>query len=143
MKTPCIPIKNDTLFPMKNDTFLLSSFEWDHLLSWYEKNGRHDLPWREYEHIDGQRLYRVWLAEILLQQTQVTRVRDFYLRILDRFPDIHSLANTDYETFFPYYDGLGYYSRARNLLKTAQVISKEYGGIFPREKDTLKKLPGV
>ena len=85
----------------------------------------------------------MWLSEILLQQTQAERVAGFFEHIIQRFPHIESLAETDYETFFPYYDGLGYYSRARNLLKTAKIVTETYGGIFPMETEQLIKLPGI
>jgi A/G-specific adenine glycosylase len=82
-----------------------SLFPWDLLLKWYEINGRHHLPWREYSSgYDASILvYRVWLSEILLQQTQASRVIDFYTRMIEQFPTISELANSDYETFFPYY----------------------------------------
>ena len=73
------------------------------------------------------RTYRVWLSEIFLQQTQVERVRGYFMRILEKYPTVHHLARASYEEFFPYYQGMGYYSRARNLLKTAHIISTEYG----------------
>lgn len=99
------------------------NFPWQILLDWYEKNGKHDFPWRKY---DQNNEYHVWLAEILLQQTQADRVVPFYTRMLERYPTIHTLARADYDEFFPYYQGLGYYSRARNLLKTAKIVSEEY-----------------
>lgn len=120
----------------------MKSFPWQILLDWYEKNGKHNFPWRQYEVIENL-WYRVWLAEILLQQTQADRVIPFYNNILWKYPTIHSLGMASYEEFFPYYQWLGYYSRARNLLKTAKIISKEYSGIFPKDKKILKKLPGI
>jgi A/G-specific adenine glycosylase len=125
MKTICIP------------------FPWSSLLEWYREYGRHDLPWREYGRPEKDRLYRVWLSEILLQQTQVERVRGYFSRILERFPTLESLADASYEEFFLYYQWLGYYSRARNILKTAGKVRDEYDEIFPREKSLLMKLPGV
>ena len=121
----------------------LSSFEWENLLEWYEKNGRHTLPWRQYKLPASERIYRVWLSEILLQQTQASRVVGFFERMIERFPHIENLAEADYDTFFRYYQGLGYYSRARNILKTANIISNVYGGIFPSDKHALIQLPGV
>lgn len=115
-------------------------FQWEILLDWYTIHGKHDFPWRQYiQHNE----YHVWLAEILLQQTQADRVVPFYNRILERYPTVHELARTEYEEFFPYYHGLGYYSRARNLLKTAKIVSEEYEWIFPRDKQKLRKLPGI
>ncbi len=120
----------------------MKSFPWQQLIDWYSENGRHDFPWRQYDPSD-ETGYRIWLAEILLQQTQADRVVPFYERILGRYPTIESLADASYDEFFPYYQWLGYYSRARNLLKTANIVSTEYTGVFPRDKFTLKKLPGV
>ncbi len=122
-------------------------FPWEDLLIWYTEHGRHHLPWREYEEDRATNndsiIYRVWLSEILLQQTQVDRVVPYFERILTKYPTIHDLARASYDEFFPYYQGMGYYSRARNILKTAVIVSEEYGGIFPREKNLLMKLPGV
>ena len=128
---------------IQNMHTLISSFPWKSLLAWYEKHGRHDLEWRDYSMDDESRAYRIWLSEIFLQQTQVERVRGYFLRILEKYPTVHHLARASYEEFFPYYQGMGYYSRARNLLATAHIISTEYHGIFPREKSLLEKLPGV
>lgn len=120
----------------------MRSFPWVTLLDWYKENGRHELPWRNYEIKDEKiLLYRIWISEIFLQQTQVSRVIDYFEKVLRAFPNIESLSQTDYETFFPYYQGLGYYSRARNILKTAKLVSESFGGAFPREKEQLEKLP--
>lgn len=122
------------------------SFPWKELHTWYTKNGRHDLPWRIYTTKDisfEDLLYRIWLAEILLQQTQVERVIPFLEKILQAFPTVHALAGIEYDTFFPYYKWLGYYSRARNILKTAKIISTEHSWIFPNDEIYLKKLPWV
>ena len=117
-------------------------FPWQTLIDWFDKNGKHDFPWRQYtSHSTNE--YRVWLAEILLQQTQADRVVWFYEKILLKYPNIEYLANATYDEFFPYYQWLGYYSRARNLLKTAAIVTNEYGWIFPKDKSLLKKLPGV
>ena len=97
----------------------LPIFPWKILIHWHKKSGRDYLPWRDYSIQENELIYRVWLSEILLQQTQVNRVIEFYNRMIHRFPTIHHLAKASYDEFFPYYDGLGYYSRARNLLKTA------------------------
>jgi len=79
----------------------LSPFPFKIILDWYEKNGRHDLPWRQ-----NQSPYHVWISEIFLQQTQVSRVINYFNNVTQKFPDIQSLAKTDYDTFFPYYKGL-------------------------------------
>lgn len=122
------------------------SFPWNDLLEWFQEYWRHDFPWRryvDYKENFKELLYTVWLSEILLQQTQAERVIPFLEKILQRFPTIDDLAKIDYETFFPYYQWLWYYSRARNILKTAKIVSEEYNWIFPRNKELLKKLPWV
>ncbi len=119
-------------------------FEYAALLEWHKANGRHSLPWRAFAHLDtAARVYRVWLAEILLQQTQAERVVEYYQRMLERYPTLESLADTSYEEFFVYYQGLGYYSRARNLLACARTVVREYGGVFPSETRALVGLPGI
>lgn len=120
-----------------------SYFEWDSINNWYIQHWRLFLPWRDYKLTQKELLYRVWLSEILLQQTQAERVVWFYEKILKKFPTIESLAQSNYEEFFPYYKGLWYYSRAKNLLKTAQIVTREYNWIFPENKEILKKLPGI
>lgn len=119
-------------------------FPFQKILSWYEINGRKTLPWRWLEHYsEEQRCYYVWLSEIFLQQTQVSRVIEYFNRITQAYPNIHCLAKASYDEFFPYYQWLGYYSRARNLLKTAKIISEEFHGVFPKTKDELIKLPWI
>jgi A/G-specific adenine glycosylase len=120
-----------------------SPFPWGELLAWYTKHGRHDLEWRDYTKEPDLCLYCVWLSEIFLQQTQVERVRGYFRKILEAYPSVHHLAQASYEEFFPYYQGMGYYSRARNLLKTAGIVSTQYDGKFPKDKSLLQKLPGV
>lgn len=105
----------------------------------YKKEGRKTLPWRKKD----VSAYEVWVSEVMLQQTQVSRVIAYYEHFLKRFPDVFFLANASWEEFLPYYAGLGYYRRGRNMLKTAQVIVNEYGGIFPYDKKNLMKLQGV
>jgi A/G-specific adenine glycosylase len=86
------------------------SFPFTEILGWYQKNGRHDLPWRQiYSFPDKERLYKVWIAEVMLQQTQVDRVIGYYVKFLHKYPTIESLAETTYDELFPYYKGLGYY----------------------------------
>ncbi len=82
---------------------MLSDFPFSELNSWYLKYGRHTLPWRDYSFDHKILGYRVWLAETMLQQTQVERVKDYFYSILEAFPTIDALANTSYEEFFPYY----------------------------------------
>jgi A/G-specific adenine glycosylase len=106
------------------------------LLKWYETNGRHDLPWRQTRDI-----YKVYISEIMLQQTQVSRVQEyFYPRFLEEFPTIQDLANAKIENVLSLWSGLGYYSRARNIHKTAQLCSSTN---LPTSKKELLKLPGI
>ena len=107
------------------------------LLPWYEKNSR-DLPWRS-----DREPYHVWLSEIMLQQTRVEAVKGYYARFLGALPDIESLANCDDDALHKLWEGLGYYSRVRNLKKAAQQIVSCYGGVFPREYDRVRALPGI
>lgn len=123
---------------------MLPLFEFSELIDWHTKHGRMHLPWRHIDQLDDvSRGYRIWLSEIFLQQTQAERVIGFYERVLERFPTIQSLALVDYETFFPYYQWLGYYTRARNLLACAKIVTEKYQGIFPRETAELRELPGI
>jgi A/G-specific adenine glycosylase len=107
------------------------------LLGWFRQY-RRDLPWRR-----TNDPYRIWLSEIMLQQTRVAAMIPYYERFLDRFPDIHALATAPQEEVLRLWSGLGYYSRARNLQRAAQEIVAKHGGVFPRaEKDALE-LPGI
>lgn len=131
--------KIPTMSSLKNKPFPFNS-----ILQWYRKNGRHDLPWRQVYHLPiKDRLYRVWIAEVMLQQTQVDRVIAYYERFIARFPTLKSLADSPYEDVFPYYQGLGYYGRARRMIELAKFVEINYGGIFPHSLEALKKLPGV
>ena len=107
------------------------------LLAWYDENKR-ALPWRE-----NTDPYRVWVSEIMLQQTRVAAVIPYFERWITALPDVFALADVDDEQLMKLWQGLGYYSRARNLKKAAGVIVSEYGGRFPETYDELKKLPGV
>lgn len=107
------------------------------LLSWFDRN-RRALPWR----ID-RNPYRVWISEIMLQQTQVSAVIPYYNRFLKRFPSIRDLAKARQEDVLSHWAGLGYYSRARNLLEAARRVANELGGEMPRSVDALRKLPGI
>jgi len=113
-------------------------FPFEEILDWHKKHGRHSLPWRE-----KQTPYRVWISEIFLQQTQVSRVEKYFSRVLADFPTIYDFARLSYEDFFSYYEGLGYYSRARNMLKTAQIIVDDFDGIFPDSFQELINLPWI
>lgn len=110
-----------------------------HLMDFFQKAGRSELPWRK-KHISA---YEVWVSEIMLQQTQVSRVVGYYERFLERFPTVESLAQATWEEFLPCYQGLGYYARGRNMLRAARMIVDQYDGRFPRDTETLRKIPGV
>lgn len=97
-----------------------------------------DLPWRK-----TKDPYCIWVSEIFLQQTQVSRVIFYYERFLARFPTVFALAESDWETFLPFFRGLGFYSRGKNMLSAAQQIVKQHNGIFPRDMVALQKLPGI
>ena len=107
------------------------------LLPWYREN-RRDLPWR-----GEQDPYRIWLSEIMLQQTRVEAVRGYYARFLEKLPTIKDLAEADDELLHKLWEGLGYYSRVRNLKKAAKVIMDRYNGVFPREHKKVLDLPGI
>ena len=108
------------------------------LCAWQRRHGRHHLPWQ------GTRdPYRIWLSEIMLQQTQVATVIPYYERFLGRFPDIATLAGADQEAVMPYWAGLGYYARARNLHRCAQVLAADHGGRFPPHSTQIAQLPGI
>ena len=122
----------------------MRAFPFAKILIWYQKHGRHDLPWRQiYEKPLRERLYKVWIAEVMLQQTQVDRVIGYYTRFLEKYPTIESLAKTTYDELFPYYQGLGYYGRARRMIQLAHVVVEKYNGIFPDDFEKLRKLPGI
>lgn len=110
-----------------------------HLMDFFRKAGRVELPWRK----KGIAAYDVWVSEIMLQQTQVSRVVGYYERFLKRFPTVDSLARANWEEFLPYYAGLGYYARGRNMLLAARTIVDEHGGKFPRDVLKLQKIPGI
>ena len=107
------------------------------LIPWYRANKR-ELPWRA-----DREPYHIWVSEIMLQQTRVEAVKGYYARFLQRLPDIESLANCDDDELHKLWEGLGYYSRVRNLKKAAQVIMREYGGIFPQDHKSVLALPGI
>lgn len=108
------------------------------LVIWQKKHGRHSLPWQ-----NTRDAYRIWLSEIMLQQTQVATVIPYYLRFLEVFPDVYKLAAASSDEVMKYWSGLGYYSRARNLHKCAGIVVNEYGGVFPSDPESLEKLPGI
>ena len=111
------------------------------LLEWYQKNGR-DLPWR----VKGRahpNPYAVWVSEIMLQQTTVKTVLDYFPRWMKRFPDIQSLAGADIQDVLLAWQGLGYYTRAKKMHECAKILVNQYQGHFPKDRDTLLKLPGI
>lgn len=110
----------------------------DKILSWYDTYGRKTLPWQQ-----NKTLYTVWLSEVMLQQTQVTTVIPYYQRFIARFPTITELASASQDEVLHLWTGLGYYARARNLHKTAQIITQQYQGEFPDNLEALNALPGI
>ncbi len=110
----------------------------DAVLQWYDQHGRKDLPWQH-----DMTPYRVWVSEIMLQQTQVATVIPYYQRFMERLPDVQALAETTADEVLHLWTGLGYYSRARNLHKTAQLVAGELSGVFPASVDELQQLPGI
>ena len=108
------------------------------VVRWQASHGRSHLPWQQ-----TRDPYRVWLSEIMLQQTQVSTVLGYYARFLERFPDVHALASASQDEVLGLWSGLGYYSRARNLHRCAQLVVAEHGGVFPSSAELLAKLPGI
>jgi A/G-specific adenine glycosylase len=108
------------------------------LLDWWRKHGRKDLPWQ----IDPTP-FRVWVSEIMLQQTQVVTVEQYYDRFLTAFPTVHALANASADEVLHLWSGLGYYARARNLHKAAGIVRDNFSGELPRDIDSLESLPGI
>jgi A/G-specific adenine glycosylase len=117
---------------MKQDTFS------HRLLRWFQQHGRKDLPWQQ-----SPSPYRVWVSEIMLQQTQVTTVIPYFERFMARFPDIKALAEADQDEVLHLWTGLGYYARGRNLHKAARQIRDEHSGKFPTELEQVMALPGI
>lgn len=110
----------------------------DRLLNWYDRHGRHDLPWHH-----DRNAYRVWVSEIMLQQTQVTTVIPYFQAFMERFPTVRELAEAPVDDVLSHWSGLGYYARARNLQKAAIAVMDNHGGDFPQDQDALEALPGI
>lgn len=110
----------------------------ERLLAWHAVHGRHDLPWQH-----PRTAYRVWLSEIMLQQTQVSTVIPYFLRFIERFPAVGALAAAPVDEVLGLWSGLGYYARARNLHRAAQEVVAQHGGEFPEDIDALCALPGI
>jgi A/G-specific adenine glycosylase len=108
------------------------------LLAWHGRHGRHDLPWQQ-----DPSPYRVWVSEIMLQQTQVSTVIGYYARFMQRFPDVQSLAAAPQDEVLHLWTGLGYYARARNLQRAAQQICELHSGEFPTDFAAVAGLPGI
>ena len=108
------------------------------VLHWYDVHGRKDLPWQN----TGD-AYRIWISEIMLQQTQVQTVIPYYERFMHRFPDVASLADAELDEVLQHWSGLGYYARARNLHHAAEIIRDEHDGRFPSTLEAVAELPGI
>lgn len=108
------------------------------VVHWQKAHGRNHLPWQ-----NTRNPYLVWLSEIMLQQTQVVTVVGYFARFVERFPDVQSLADATQDEVLGLWSGLGYYSRARNLHRCAQLVVELHGGVFPRDALTLSSLPGI
>lgn len=110
----------------------------ERLLTWWDQHGRKDLPWQF-----NKTPYRVWVSEIMLQQTQVASVIGYYQRFMESFPSVQALAEAHEDSVLEHWAGLGYYARARNLHKAAKIINGEYQGEFPNTLDDITALPGI
>lgn len=108
------------------------------LLSWFDDHGRHDLPWQ-----NPRTPYRVWLSEVMLQQTQVATAIPYFLRFVERFPDLESLAGAPDDEVLHLWSGLGYYARARNLKRAAGILVRDHGGALPMTLEGWTALPGI
>lgn len=108
------------------------------LLAWFDRHGRHDLPWQH-----PRSAYRVWVSEVMLQQTQVSAVIPYFERFMQRFPDIAALSSAPVDDVLALWAGLGYYARARNLHRAAQAIAADHHGEFPQDFESVLALPGI
>jgi len=126
---------NDSFYPP--ETGALLELSGGLLVSWYAAM-RRPLPWRE-----GRDPYKIWVSEIMLQQTRIEAVKPYFARFMAELPDMEALARVDEERLMKLWEGLGYYSRARNLKKCAGIVVEQYGGRFPADHEVLKKLPGI
>ena len=121
----------------------MKPFPFQQILDWYILHGRKNLPWRNYDFDNKTLGYRVWLSEIILQQTQASRWIEYFNKIITAFPTVEILASTSYDDFFEYYKWLGYYSRARNMLKSAIIVRDSFWWVFPENTQDLLTLPWV
>lgn len=108
------------------------------IVAWQRAHGRHDLPWQQ-----NRDPYRIWVSEIMLQQTQVSAVIPYYDSFMARFPDVQALADAPLDAVLQSWSGLGYYARARNLHRAACIVANDLGGVFPRTAAGLESLPGI
>lgn len=108
------------------------------VLEWFDQHGRHDLPWQQ-----NKTAYHTWISEIMLQQTQVTTVIPYFERFIERFPSVQKLADAEIDEVLHLWTGLGYYARARNLHKAANIVAHDLGGKFPQSVEELEELPGI
>ena len=108
------------------------------IIAWQKRHGRHDLPWQ-----NTRDPYRIWLSEIMLQQTQVATVIPYYTRFLEKFATLRDLATASEDEVLALWSGLGYYSRGRNLLRAAQIVAEKFRGEFPKAMDDILALPGI
>ena len=109
----------------------------ERLLTWFDEHGRKTLPWQH-----NRTPYRVWVSEIMLQQTQVATVIPYYTRFMTRFPEVEDLSQAPIDDVLSIWTGLGYYARARNLHKTACLVASDYDWQFPDSVEVLESLPG-
>lgn len=123
---------NTSIIPLESASFA------QRVLIWFDHSGRKDLPWQK-----DRSAYRVWISEIMLQQTQVNTVIPYFLKFMQRFPTLQDLAQAEQDEVLKYWSGLGYYARARNLHKAAQTIQAEYKGIFPNDLEAVVALSGI
>src|SRR6476660_2424719 len=108
------------------------------IIQWQREHGRHDFPWQ-----NTRDPYRIWVSEIMLQQTQVSAVIPYYQRFVARFRDVQTLAAAEADEVLTHWSGLGYYARGRNLHRTARLIAERHHGTFPSDFDAVRALPGV
>jgi A/G-specific adenine glycosylase len=123
---------------MENTLSLSPAVFAESLLQWFDRHGRHDLPWQH-----PATPYRVWVSEVMLQQTQVTTVIPYFQRFVARFPDVRRLAVASLDEVLHFWSGLGYYARARNLHAAARQIVTKHGGRFPADMEAVMALPGI
>ncbi len=112
------------------------------LIEWFEKN-RREMPWRRADPSGKRDPYRVWIAEVMLQQTRVDQVQPYFERFIEAFPTVEMLANAELDAVLKCWEGLGYYSRARNLHRAARMVTDQFGGTIPADEGAIRSLPGV